>query len=79
MRNLKIIGSLSENIFQWRYDVISNDVIFAALCADSCLGNKVLVQFCAFLSVTFNFEYDLLDTSTILDAKVLEYSPEGNL
>ena len=79
MRNQKIIGPQSENNFPWRYDVKFNDVIFPALCAGSCLKNKVLVHFCAFLCATFNFEYDFLDTSTTMDANVLEYSPEGNL
>ena len=79
MRNQKIIGPQSENNFPRRYDVKSNDVIFPALCAGSCLKNKVLVHFCPFLCATFNFEYDFLDTSTTMDANVLEYSPEGNL
>ena len=35
----------------------------------------IFVHLCA----TFNLEHDFLDTSTTLDAKVLEYSPEGNL
>ena len=67
------------NNFPRRYNIISNDVIFPALCAGWCLINKVLVHFCKFLCATFNFEYDFLDTSTTLDAKVLEYSPEVNL
>ena len=78
-RNLKIIGPQSENNFPRRYDVFYNDVIFPVLCVGSCLKYKVLVHFCAFLFVTFNFEYDFLDSSTTLDAKVLEYSPEVNL
>ena len=64
----------SENNFLRRYDVI-----FPALCAGLCLKNKVFVHFCAFLRATFSFGYDFLDTSTTLDAKVLEYSGEGNL
>ena len=77
-RNLKIIGPQSENNFPRKYDVTLNDVIVPALCAGSCLKNKVLVHFYAFLCTTFNFKYDFLDTSTTLDAKILEYLPEGN-
>ena len=54
MRNLEIIGPQSENNFPWRYDVISNDVIFPALCACWCLKIIVLVHFCGFLYATFN-------------------------
>ena len=79
MRNQRIRRSQSENNFPRRYDVISNEVIFPALCAGSCLKNKVLVHFVAFSCATFNFKYDILDTSTTLDAKVLEYSRKGNL
>ena len=46
---------------------------FAALCAGSCLKNKVLVHFCAFLYATFNFEYNFSDTTATLNANVLEY------
>ena len=79
MRNLKIKEPPPENNFPRRYDIFSNDVIFPALCAGSCLKNKVLVHFCAFLCATSNFEYDFLNASTTLDSKVLEYSAEGNL
>ena len=41
------------------------------------LKNKVLVHFCTFSCATFNFEYDFLDISIILNAKVSGYSREG--
>ena len=47
-RNLKIIGPQSENNFPRKYDVTLNDVIVPALCAGSCLKNKVLVHFTHF-------------------------------
>ena len=56
--NLKIMETQSENSFPRRYDVISNDVIFPALFASSCLKNKVVVHFYAFPCATFNFKYD---------------------
>ena len=77
-RNLKIIGPQSGKFFSWRSNVIYNDVIFSTLHSGSCLKNKVLVHFCAFLYATFNFEYNFSDITTTLNVKVLEYSPEGN-
>ena len=52
---------------------------FSALFGGLCLKNKVLVHISAFLCTTFTFEYEFLETSTTLDAKVLEYSLESNL
>ena len=54
-RNLKIIGLQSENNFPWKYDVISHEVIFPALCVGLRLKNKVLVHFCTFLYAIFNY------------------------
>ena len=76
-RNLKIIGPLFEYNFPRGYDVISNDVIFQ-LCVHVRVWKIKLWFIFVHVCATFNLEYEFLDTSTTLDAKVLEYSPEGN-
>ena len=69
----------SSSKFNEESESQNNDVILPSFVCRFVFENKALVQFCAFLYATFNFEYDFLDTLTTLDAKVLEYSPEGNL
>ena len=71
-RCLKTIRPQPENNFH-------GDMSFSALFGGLCLKNKVLVHISAFLCATFTFEYEFLETSTTLDAKVLEYSLESNL
>ena len=71
-RNLKIIRPQSKNNFH-------GYMFFSALFGGLYLKNKVLVHFCAFLCATSTFEYDFLETSTTLGAKVFEYSLESNL
>ena len=74
-----MIGPQSGNNFPRRYDVTHNDAFFQHSVQVRVLKNKVLVHFCTFSCVTFNFEYDFLDISITLNAKVLGYSREVNL